>query len=401
MTKALGLTGPKRLAIACTVVLLGACVSTSPSASPSAPLQPSHAATPTAVASEAAPGPGWDAVSIDDFHIASIAEGSLIVAVGETRDFAPVIATSQNGEAWERTDLTELLGKASLDLVVAGRAGFVVMGVPFLEDPAGIPDPFLLHSADGRSWEIVPDPEPCSWPMSGAWTTSGYTILGGRCRNEGDFDPRPIRVLTSYDGRSWASATDFPEFADPHRYPGPIMTDGARLVASPGIFALDADTWIWISEDGGMSWRTLMDAVADNVSLEGGTYGHGQFVAQAHRLIEVGNVEAGSCASTDGESWECRFPGPVLPHLAATATGYASLDDRLRDPLGAIEEIAQVTSTDGATWEETVLEDFGSTHHILGTAATSRGLFAWGYLRNDEDTLTVGSFLLVHRAPLP
>ncbi len=341
-------------------------------------------------------------MDFEEFDIASMAESGVIVAVGQTRDYMPVIAASENGETWERADLTDLhLGEAKLDLVIAGPNGFVVTGVPLLQyGTLALPEPFLLYSGNGHDWHVVPDPEPCTYPMhSGAWTVWGFTLLGGRCRGEGDFDPTPIRVLTSADGRNWTSTTDHPEFAAPKRWPSALRTDGARLVAFPGVHALGIDTWLWVSDDGGSTWRTLTDAVSDTVRLTDVTYGHGMFLAGAYRNTDGGN-EDGSCVSPDGESWNCRYPGPPLPHLTATSTGYLSIDDQPVDLQGTIVEVIQVTSTDGITWDGTVVEA-PQTHHIQGTAATSRGVFAWGYRRNDADTEIVGFFLVVHRAPLP
>jgi hypothetical protein len=172
------------------------------------------------------------------------------VAVGSADGFATVfgqIWTSTDGIEWTRVEPADRFeGIGFLD-VAAGPGGFVIVGDQMAEPGRGEePRIVLFRSADGRTWERVPDVV----GAAGGFATSigggpdGYIATGFR-----DPEPGPI-VLVSPDGVAWrAVASD--ELGDASGgLSAPVAIEGGWIAAggdpAHGLAALasaDGITW--------------------------------------------------------------------------------------------------------------------------------------------------------------
>lgn len=342
----------------------------------------SPSASPASRASTA-PAGGWAEVTTLDFSVASIAEaeaGGRLVAVG-SEGSSPVLATSDDGMSWTRVDLSTLeLGAGWIGFAASAEPGFVVAGSRFFESTEapgfGTSEPFVIFSPDGGSWEEAPLPDPCVQFHSIATGDFGYALVGGRCRSEGDFDPRPITVLRSVDGRNWASETAFPSSADRLQTPGAIASDGRRIVAIQQGQGIGLAEHMWISDDGGASWETIVEPLPEGINANGIAYGHGRFVVSASGIEDDGSERFSACISEDAEAWSCSPSEPALPRtVVASATGYIGLVEVYPDEFTAYPNgVAVVTSTDGVAWHsqpEAALANL----YLSSVHPTTRGIF--------------------------
>jgi hypothetical protein len=220
---------------------------------------------------------------------------------------------------------------------------------------------------------------------------------------DGMAPPGPVRILTSSDGRSWTSRLD----ADAPL--GPWTTDGERIVMAVGCCGVETAADIAISDDTGTSWTTVTDAFPDNVSINGLTYGHGRYVAEASWLRRIGNPDHAVCSSATGETWTCEALSSVtsppqaqrsVGRVASTPTGFVALraiDQRLAST-GTVTIMA--TSPDGLEWTFSAVEAMPNVATI-GLVGTSYGAFSWGETFNPEDGVSSGPYVMVHRASLP
>ncbi len=357
---------------------------------PGATTTPSQKATPV----ETPIPTGWTRVGIDGFDVRGIAEGAgRLVAVGNARAaFTSLIATSGDGAVWTTLAIPDVGHglRSGVEQVAYGAGGFVATGGRY-NDVTGIAEPFILHSADGLTWEEVTFPGPCAFGSSiltGVW---GYVIVAGSCHGEGEIDPRPIRVLASPDGTHWTSTTDFAEFSDVHRWPGPVATDGKRIVALQGEHRGDAELR-WISDDRGMTWKTFPQTP---VSLYEITFARDRWFARGSE-----NGDSVLCTSSDGENWTCQVADVPVPPVVATSTGFVSVSYRSREGLHAGVDSVETTSIDGVEWHESIVGPPNLLYY--GIAATSHGVFAWGGTEPDQDPTGLSTpFLIVHRTPIP
>jgi hypothetical protein len=393
-----GATLGRAAALAC--LAIAACATESPG--PISSTSASGGASPSRT--EAKPTPfetpipeGWTPVVIDGFAVREIVEGhGRIVAVGQSRAVATSswIYTSQDGIAWTPTGFpgAEEAQKGGVETAVHGTTGFVATGgrTNLL---TGIADPFILYSGDGLTWQEVAFPGPCAFGslvLSGVW---GYVIVAGSCHGEDEIDTRPIRVLRSPDGVNWTSTSGFPEFATEHHVPWWVATDGRRIVALQDERRAGDDVWRWISDDGGVTWRTIVET---DLRLHYINYARERWFADANKDgIEV------LCTSADAEEWACQPSVDGVPPAIATPTGFVSLSQHFQGGLPGSTYSVLATSTDGENWDvEMVLDLPNLLFH--GEAATSVGVFGWGGTYPDQDPTGFSTpFLLLHRLPIP
>lgn len=341
----------------------------------------SRIAAPTASPQPSPTQEAWTFADLANVDVRDVAEGGgLILAVGYTYPvLGGTILASTDAVTWQPVDLSELrldsLGGSGIDLVAYGPHGFVATGGRF-GPSAPLGSPFLLFSPDGLTWEEVTYPEHCTYADSLVAGDFGYAILGGRCRTEAEFDPRPIRLLTSSDGRNWTSTTD--ALTTPSSLAvTALATDGHRIVA---LLTNTVGTGlVWTSDDGGASWLSIDAAFPAGIQPGAITFGHGLFVVTGG-VVEAGISVPHTCTSPDGEEWGCHVADSHFPtrELAVTPTGFATVTDHPLDPMRlSHSETTLLTSFDGSSWSVIVLPEL-TDHQFRGTEWTSHGLLAWG-----------------------
>ena len=407
---ATGVTRGRQAGLGYLLAVLVGCASPVPSASP--PFSPSSPAAQPSTAESVRAGAAWVDVDIGEFdvRVRGMAEGAgRVVMLGTPRQStSPWIASTVDGDHWvvaDRPDTVEALTGA-ISVIAYGPRGFVARGSGRDSTTSALV-PFFLHSADGVTWTVVDHPPVCAGPAQiqvGVW---GYVGLADTCRSDhDDLDPRPIYVFVSADGMEWTTRTNFVEFGDEFRTPYLAATDGQRIVALQGTHGFETSEWLWLSDDGGASWRTLEHAIDASVSFSSITFGHGQWIARASQLrSDGGQPDRLRCRSVDGESWLCRVTGvAVPPYLAVTPSGFVGVFYRViqaatGEYLG--EETVLTTSVDGNEWHETIVSGLEDRTYD-GIAATALGVFAWGATDPDQDpTGRAQPFLILHRDPLP
>jgi hypothetical protein len=279
-----------------------------------------------------------------------------------------------------------------VETAIHGTTGFVAAGgrSNFL---TGIADPFILYSADGLTWKEVAFPGPCAFGSSiltGAW---GYVIVAGSCHGEDEIDMRPIRVLRSSNGFNWTSTSDIAEFATAHHVPWRVATDGRRIVALQDETRAGDDVWRWISDDGGVTWRTIVET---DLRIYFINYARDRWFADANKDgIEM------LCTSPDAEEWACHPSVDGVPPAIATPTGFVSLSYNFQGGVPGSTYSVLATSPDGENWAVEMVIDLPNLQ-FQGEAATSVGVFAWGGTNPDHDPTGFSTpFLLLHRFPIP
>jgi len=358
--------------------------------------------TPGTTAAPAA----WTEVDVDGFDVRGMAEGAgRVVAVGATRPDGMVwIATSSDGKRFTSVALPKVAQHVgNMSTVAFGPGGFVATG-GWCENHPSQCHPINLRSTDGVNWEQVTLPAACfrfssldTGVLTGVW---GYVIVAGSCIGEDEIDPRPFRVLKSVDGVEWTSTAEIAAFSHPDRWPGPIATDGRRLIAVQAFGASQEPAWITISDDAGLTWRTLDHAVDPAMTLNSLTYGHGLWLAAGGQIVPEDQPERVMCASPDGENWTCDTNAlGYLGMLTATPTGFVGLTTPITAQPSRSQSL-QSTSSDGIEWRQEAIARWDLSYY--GIAATSYGIFAWGGTYPDTDPTGFSTpFVLVHSLPLP
>jgi hypothetical protein len=378
------------------------------SAAPTAASEPSPTFSPTSTASPFVTA-GWDVgIGVDSWVIDMAETEDLVVAVGQDGD-RPSILTSADGVDWSAIDLESLgLGSAIVYTVTAGQPGLVATGGRNIADPAGSGysslEPFILFSADGTIWEEIDVPGPCAFVSDIVSGRFGFVILGERCRGEGDFDPRPLSILHSPDGRNWTAITDIEAFSGDDA-PSMLATNGSRIAGTSDGHST------WTSDDAGATWTRRAGPFSER---SGGArsiaFGHGRFLVLGDRVDEAGIVVTPvTCASTDAVAWECReqsWTADLGGQLGfyepgVTETGFMILITQFPDEFtSGPSETVVITSRDGLAWEGAIEP---ALHNLFvdSVQATSHGIFMLGstnpYRPEDSSELRIA----VHRAPLP
>jgi hypothetical protein len=372
-----------------------------------------------AVPATAGPPAEWQTLDIGDLVIQDLADGNgRVVLVGNTNhvlaagtgyvesphywlddkdgliDYRPVITTSTNGVDWARVDLTplDLPDGALLMRVVAGPAGFVASGIiAHAEIPPGkdVPEPLMLHSADGVAWERIAEPPECTWINSFVGGAFGYVALGDSCRGRlvdhhqvgasvanRDFH-LPVHLLMSTDGVTWTSTTDTPwkDLDETDTWPWNVVAGGNTLVAygADGIAS-------WHSTDGGRSWTEGPQLFDTTGSISWIVNDNGRFVATGAREPPLGyGIRPHTCTSADGETWSCvEYGGAGV--IVAMPNGYAGFLSSKPTPPNQVMNV--FTSTDGTAWavtKEPALADLDPRRAVW----TSVGLVLWGLTNRD------------------
>jgi hypothetical protein len=315
------------------------------------------------------------------------------------------IITSSDGRRFSSVDLPEVAQHVgNMSYVTFGTGGFVALG-GWCE--GGYPSPchpIYLRSTDGLAWQEVTFPVACfrfssqdAGVLTGVW---GYVIVAGSCIGDDEIDPRPFRVLSSVDGVQWTSTPEIAAFSKPDRWPGPVATDGRRLIALQFFGSLREPSWITISDDAGLTWRTLDHPLGPDSYLYSLAYGHGLWLAEGSQQVPEGQPDHLACTSPNGEQWTCAvITIGDLGRLTVTPTGFVGLTTLDGDP-DSRSPTLQSTSADGISWDQGNIGLWDVSYH--GIATTSFGIFAWGGTDPDTDPTGFSTpFLIVHPLPLP
>jgi hypothetical protein len=285
----------------------------------------------TAIAWTSTDGQTWSLAPVDDAPgsfavVLTAARGSgspRLVAVGRSGN-APVAWTSDDGQVWVREPMPTLSGGAEWEratTVIATPTGFLAGGSvgPELGDRRAR----FWRSADGRTWQPVPDDA----GMSGAEVGAIRSLGGGGFVAVGRLGTGQRAVSsvawTSADGIAWRRSDDT-ELAQGLVAGLATLPDGTIVAVGSDPDERAAD--IWTSADG-VRWSL---APSEPSRLYGGEKIRMTAVTAAGRgLVAVGNrvgVQYGtatSWVSGDGRTW-LRSPGyPALEQgemLAVAAT---------------------------------------------------------------------------------
>ncbi len=307
--------------------------------------------------------------NIDDV----VAEGSRLVAVGETNNGAIASWVSTDGRTWIR-NISDLDG--SMHGVTAGGPGFVAVG---RSGTAAA----VWGSLDGLRWtrashdaEIFGDDnsgDPAAFSM-GAVTAFGDRLVAVGGFGSGLLGPIEAAVWTSSDGRSWSRVTP-----DSATFGGAVMSDIA--VAGPGLVAVGFDgvnSEAWTTADG-LSWARVPHSLAF-----GGTRMQA-VAAGSSGIVAVGSDARGGVAavwtSSDGTSWTRVLPegapfAGLMCDVVATDDGFYAVGGEIGD--GTMRGAAW-WSPDGVEWTpipdpNAVFEDGG----MCAVATTESGVVAAG-----------------------
>jgi hypothetical protein len=405
------------VSLAALVLAIGGCASPSVKISPSPTARASATINaPSAVPSSSIPPPlseRWIPMRIGGVSVRDVSErNGLLVAVGNPWSLWPsppgagVVAVSDDGENWRWVDLARLpfhsLDLSGFNQVVAGPAGLLAAGGGgnLIDDVCCADETsFLLLSADGLAWDEIPCDQPCSVGGTIVGGQFGYLAYGARYSESG-VQTAPFRIFTSRDGRDWTLSTaDFQATYGSSGF-GSVATNGTRLV---GVSTYDGNyAAVWISDDGGRTWRNIEPSFSRVVTPYWIAFGHGRFIIGGSVATE-GDAIPHVCTSPDGETWEChQIPVQFLRAPAVTPTGFVSVSDRSKDE-GRYSHAETVVSTsaDGSSWIETVASQVPELR-FYGEAWTTHGLVAWGGTNPDVDITGYSvPFVLLHQGVLP
>jgi hypothetical protein len=167
----------------------------------------------------------------------------------------------------------------------AGPNGFVIVGHAGTPGFQGV----VLHSTDGRAWQIVRDQDLTSWELSKVIATDGgFLAVGGAIASPVGWKSA---VLTSVDGSDWTLRQT-------------LDSIDIRAVAAHGsvVVATTDGSVLLVSRDIGRTWRQVATGEAG--------FGTGSPSAVAvlgsGRWLAVGTAGTSAAAwtSMDGQSWE-------------------------------------------------------------------------------------------------
>jgi hypothetical protein len=253
----------------------------------------------------------------------------------------PVLMVSRDGVSWRPAPNAQSLLAAGVTLaqVVAGRAGYVVVGG---EQAGGGQSPAAWYSPDLARWGRAGVAWPGSAGGPGPQRMLAVTAAGSDFVAAGYAGNSPA-VWSSRTGRGWAlTALPLPRGAAGAALTS-VTAHGERVVATgTAAFAATADAapgdgtaaFAAVSRNGGRSWRELMlprpPRAADlRVSADAVTGVPGGFVAAGSVATATGQDVLIWC-SPDGLAWHVTAPaarllrGPgwhAITALAATGHG--------------------------------------------------------------------------------
>lgn len=285
-------------------------------------------------------------------------------------------------QVWEPVT-PQLLGGMQLAPMVGLPSGLLAIGTSLVgAQPAGAwSHPTLWQSADGKSWEALPD-TPAWAGVPDQWidtvnvvTRDGSGLIAVGAQVLFDSSSANAEAWTSSDGIAWSrSRVDKPD--------GAMMT--AILRIADGFLAVGVDgysahagggtgTAMWTSADG-RSW-------ARSASLPGALMGHP--AAGGDRFVAAGEMTAFDAppapgipiwTSSDGVNWEQveatdAFPPEalVIDGLIWTGSSWMAVGGTLAEPLAW-------TSPDGRSWARARVQvpEPSSTEHLVRMSDVAR-----------------------------
>ena len=218
----------------------------------------------------------------------------------------PAITGNPPAVRWERATLPDGLDDAGeqvmLDVAAFG-GGFVAVGRSSVA--GGASHAFLLHSVDGRSWEVVSADTRFADAEVSRLTVVGTRLFGTGSVSIDDRGGSRAGVWFTDDGRTWSEASG------PFDETVPLSVasvDGELLMI--GSANEDGRTLSWRSEDGAswMSEELVLPVSGDAGHIsEVATFGDG--------LMAVGSISRGGDGpaapavwrSGDGVAWSCHL----------------------------------------------------------------------------------------------
>lgn len=260
-----------------------------PTSTPTTPA-PTPAASPTVEPSPSPPpataviGPWRELTNFpsggDGFVVVRsvIAGGPGFVAVGLVSDGAGNIAggrawTSTDGQSWTVVD-SDAFANAKLELVVEHLGVLYAVG-PIPTDDEDHPDLGAYNvwrSADGQSWELLPQPAAFAEPaIVGGLTSAGETLVAWGSRNVAEGGQTVVRpgiwTWTPTASGDWTLADNLPDTYDIQR-----MAYSSQTLVAIGNNRSEQAPWrtIWYSTDEGRTWQAGDARFIDqpNVTLE-------------------------------------------------------------------------------------------------------------------------------------
>ncbi|GLW07528.1 hypothetical protein Misp01_26580 [Microtetraspora sp. NBRC 13810] len=305
------------------------------------------------------------------------------VAVGAAAGDAG-IWTSGDGQSWAAAGGGALGGpnKQTLSDVAYGRAGWLAVGGAMRD--AYSSEPLLATSGDGESWNRVPVADALApaqghyflVPHAVAAGRSGY-VVAGEDRDQGGAVPA---IWFSADLRRFTRAAKLPSGGTGVRVHD-VAATGLGYVAVGGSSTSGHESGVvWVSKDG-LNWTARKRVTPPGVSEAGLRH----VVAVQDRIIAVGAAvdenggrRAFSAVSEDnGETWEFgRLPAEqaaAVQDLAATPEGMVAVGWH---GAPAESDSAAWTSEDGLDWQRQTFDQdglSGAGAQWLGAVAISGG----------------------------
>jgi hypothetical protein len=354
-----------------------------PVSPPTSPGQPTTA-PPTATPTEPPPAKidvAWALGSthseFSPFDVISdaTASGPALVAVGSYDDGTPLGGgaawRSEDGLVWQRASEVPASGRATMEAVALGMAGFVAVG--FRDDGARI-RPAAWLSADGDVWEFVEDADFVRGQMSAvAANALGYVALG--------FDAETEEGLAwlSRDGLDWSAAIPVPSFGIQPSI-NHVVAIGDGFVAH-GFTALSERAALWTSFDGREWERVAGLPTSPNSNINGLVSSGTRLVAVGAGYLDEGTI-ALAWASDNGIDWEwvlgedAAEPGEMLS-VVPVGPGFlavGSAGEGQRDDFRA----AVWWSADGHSWQRAPTEPSFERARMSQILRAGPGLVALG-----------------------
>jgi hypothetical protein len=315
------------------------------------------------------------------------AAGDERVAVGSA-DGYPAIWRQVGGGSWAlvsspaSTSAGRNLG--ALTSVTHGSAGWLAVGAP---------GPFVLTSADGRTWQAVDGPGSVIAGLAGlsavaaAAGPDGYVIVGklvapgGACVAD---------MWWSQDLASWVRAGDVNDTA------GSSQVLAVAAAAAGGFVSVGSHNdrpAVWTTADG-RSWTTSVlpvpagatAAVLQQVAVSGD-----RVAALGQATTPAGTVPFAELSVNGGSSWRqvpfTGAPGITFTALTATASGFTAVSQD-----GS--QVAAWTSASGTAWNPAAISGLpdggsGGTYRIAGLAGTGPAVTGIGTVAGPQSQRAV------------
>ena len=318
-------------------------------------------------------------------------EGGILVAGGEIvwGELRPRLWFSPDGETWSSVDggaggpLDET-GEESVRDVAAVGDGFVAVGSRTIDNEQ---DGLAWYSADGESWEPLDTPTlggPQRQEILTVAATASGVFAGGYVSDAGGLG-QPY-VWHSADGRTWEDPIAVPLSGDNRVSAANDLGVRSITVAPDGLVAAGGDKWrphIWTSSDG-VEWTPTSDPI------HGGLFEDGIDLRDAERFGDV-TVAIGTEPSViklaatrwqdaAGDSFPSGGEQPVATSAASGHDTAIAVGSRHTAPAGDVREAfkGQVWQAAGDGWEAVDSEHLAAGQ-VMDVAAFATGFVAVGH----------------------